>query len=248
MTRDDLRPGVRLQGRDLSHLDWTDLDLSDAVLTGCTLSDVQLSGVVLEGARLADCRLVRCRFAHADLRDASFEGCSLADDQGHAGVVFAFSRMDGAAFSRCDLSFSRLERSSAYGLSWQGCNLRGATFTGADFSRAFGRKVVRWDGRLIDCNLELADLADLAMPGCELTGSNLREAVLTGANLEGADLTGCDLFQALTAGARLAGADLRGAEVSGLDVSALGSHAGLRITADQAVRLLLALGLEVEGG
>ena len=62
-----------------------------------------------------------------------------------------------------------------------------------------GRKVIRWAGALQDCNLELADLSGARAPGCDFSGSGLREAVLTDADLEGADLRRCDLFQALVA-------------------------------------------------
>jgi fluoroquinolone resistance protein len=91
----------------------------------------------------------------------------------------------------------------------------------------------------------LADLSDAVLKGCDLAGSSLREADLTDADLEGADLSGCDLFQALTGGAKLAGADLRGALVSGLDLTALGSRDGIKITLSQQQDLLSAMGLDI---
>ena len=54
-----------------------------------------------------------------------------------------------------------------------------------------------------------------------------------------------DLFGAMLAGARLAGADLRGAEVSGVDLLALATRAGLKITLDQQYPLLTGLGIDV---
>lgn len=241
-----LEPGATLEGLDLSEADWTDADLTDAVLKDCTVRDAQLSGVILQGARLTGCRLVRCRLAHADLRETVLEGCGFADDEGHAGVQFAFSQLDEARFSKCDLSFAKLDRSSAYAIAMSDCNLRGAVFEKVDFARGFGPKVVRWAAAFTGCNLELADLAEGRLPGCDLSKSSFREADLRGADLEGADLTDCDLFQALTEGAKLAGADLRRAEVSGLDVTRLGSMAGLKITPDQQYRLLEAIGVDVQ--
>jgi fluoroquinolone resistance protein len=95
------------------------------------------------------------------------------------------------------------------------------------------------------CNFHLADLSDIKLPGCDLAQSLFREADLSGANLEGADLRDTDLFGAITSGAKLAGADLRGAEISGLDLTALASRDGLKITADQQYALLSALGIAV---
>ncbi len=240
-----LEPGATFSGADLSALDFTDADLTDAVFEGCILREVQVQGAVLQGARFAGCRLVRCRFAHADLREAVFEDCSFADEDGHAGVQFAFGRLDEARIRNCDLSFARFERPSAYGLEMEACNLRGAAFLRADFSRAFGRSVVHWAGAMKGCNLELADLSELRLPEGDFNRTSFREAALVDADLEGADLRECDLFQALTAGAKLARADLRGAEVSGLNLAELGSLAGMKVAADQQYRLLTALGLDV---
>lgn len=240
-----LKPGAQFSGADLSNADFTDADLTDAVLTACTLREVQLQGTVLQGARFKDCRLVRCRFAHADLREAVFEGCSFADEGGHAGVQFAFGRMDEARLRKCDLSFARFERLSLYGVEMEDCNLLGSAFVRADFSRAFGRSVVQYSGALKGCNLELADLTQLRLPKGDLNRSSFREAVLVDADLEGADLRQCDFFQALTVGAKLAGADLRGAEVSGLNLAELASLQGMKVAADQQYRLLTAMGLDV---
>ena len=201
--------------------------------------------MILQNARFVRCRFVRCRFAHADLREAVFDRCDFSDPDSHSGPQFAFSRMDEARFLACDLSFADIDRTSLYGVGFEACNLRGARFHRADFSRAFGGKVVRTAAAFTGCNLELADLSDAALPGCDLSRSSLREADLTGANLEGCDLTGCDLFQALSAGCKQAGADLREGELSGLDLTALGSLSGLKITAAQQYLLLSAMGVDV---
>ncbi len=238
-----IRSGQAYSGIDLSEVDFTDLDLTDCAFNDCLFSGLILSNTVLEGARFKGSAFTGCRFAHADLREAVFEDCTLSVQQ--AGCQFAFSRMDMARFTRCDLSFGKFDRIEAYGLEFDTCNLRGAVFLKADFGRAFGRTLVRTSGRFKACNLELADLTDLALPEGEFAGSSLREADLTGANLEGADLRSVDLFQALTMGTRLARADLRGAEISGLNLAALGSYADMKVNADQQHRLLTAMGIDV---
>ncbi|MEO8113191.1 MAG: pentapeptide repeat-containing protein [Phenylobacterium sp.] len=241
----DLEPGGVYAGLDLSAYDFAERDLTEIVLTDCTLTDVQLSAVLMQGAKFTGCRFVRCRFAHADLRDTHFTRCSFADADGHVGVAVAFSRLDEARFEACDLAFADISRSSLYAVGFQACNLLGARFHRADFSRAFGAKVVRTAASFAGCNCGLADLSDAGLPGCDLSGANFREADLTGADLAGADLTGCDLFQALTAGAKLAGADLRGAQLSGLDLRALASSDGMKVTLSQQQALLTAMGLDV---
>lgn len=245
MPPSEIAAGDRISGVDLSGFDWTDRDLTDIELTDCQVEDAQLSGVVLRGARFRNCRFVRSRFAHADLRETMFEACVFADPDGHVGPQFAFSRLDEARFERCDLSFALFDRSSLYGLEAKTCNLRGARFNKADFSRAFGAKVIRTSACFSGCNLELADLAEARLPGCDLSNASLREADLRETDLEDADLRGSDLFQALTAGTKLAGADLRGGEVSGVDLTAAGSIAGLKVTVDQQYALLSAMGVDV---
>lgn len=240
-----LESGGRYVGHDLSGADWAERDLSDAAFEACTLADVQISAAILQGAKFVGCLFTRCRFAHADLREAVFERCDFADPDSHSGVDFAFSQLDQARFAHCDLSFADIDRSSLWDVTFQSCNLRGARFHRADFARAFGPKVVRSSAAFRDCNLELTDLSDAALGGCELVRCSFREADLTGADLERADLTGGDFFQALTAGARLAGADLRGAELSGLDLNGLASFAGIKITAAQQHVVLVALGVDV---
>lgn len=245
MSQSKLEPGARLTGQDLSDIDWSDVDLSDAVLTDCTIRDAQLSGVVMQGAKLTGCRLIRCRFAHADLREASFQTCVFADDEGHAGVQFAFSQIDQVSLKSCDLSFARLDRVSAYGFVAEDCNWRGATFMKVDFHRVLSRSTILCKGVFHRCNLELADLSELSLPGGDLSGSSLREATLAKANLSDADLSGCDLHLADLFKAKLSGANLRGAQVDGLDLSELESWRGAKIALNQQYALLSAMGLEI---
>ena len=240
-----LEPGTILNGTDLSDVDFSELDLSGATFDACTIVDANVSGTCFEGARFSKCSMIRSRFANVDFRDAIFEDCSFADDQGHIGAQFAFSRVEEARFYRCDLSFAKFERSELYGVEIETCNLRGAVFKKVDFARAFGSKVVKWAGAIKGCNLELADLAELRMPDCDLNNSRFREAVLFDADFEGADLRGCDFVQALTAGAKFARADMRGADLSGMSLVELGSFARMMVSADQQYLLLAALGVDV---
>lgn len=240
-----LETGGLVRGEDLSGADFSDADLAGIRFERCVLRDAHLIGTCLQDARFRDCRIVRCRFANVDLRDAMFENCAFGDDAGHVGAQFVFSQLDQVMFDRCDLSFAGIERSTLYGAEFRNSNLRGAAFHKADFSRALGRRLVKWAGVIAGCNLELADLTELRMPGCDLRDSILREAVLFDADLEGANLTNCDLTRAQMAGAKLARADLRGSDVAGMNLRELGSIDWMMVSADQQYPLLFALGIDV---
>jgi fluoroquinolone resistance protein len=125
------------------------------------------------------------------------------------------------------------------------CNLTGARFSTADFSRALSRKKIETRASFQGCKLDIADLSGVKLPGCSLASCRLREADLSNADLTDADLTDSDLFQAILDGARLTGADLRGAEVSGVNLMSLGDFAGVKISDDQMFRLLEAMAVEV---
>jgi fluoroquinolone resistance protein len=204
-----------------------------------------MAGTVLAGARFQRCRLIRPRFSHADLREAVFEDCLMADAAQQKGAAFAFTRLDEARFTRCDLTHARFEGADLYAVTMDACNLLGATISRSSFSRAFGRNVIRTAATLTDCNFELADLSGARLAACDLSRSRFREADLSGADLEGANLTGADLFQAVVDGLKLAGADLRTAEISGLDLRRLASYAAVKINPDQQYALLDAMGVDV---
>ncbi len=237
--------GATIQGEIIADFDWAEEDLSEAVFADCVIADARFGAVILEGARFHRCRILRGRFARADLRETLFEDCSFADPGSHAGLTLAYCRVEQAVFRRCDLSFAKVDGCEMHGVTLEDCNLRGAHFQRNDFTRNLGRRRSAAAAMFRRCNFHLADLSEIALPGCDLPGSRFREADLTAANFEEADLHDADLFGALTAEAKLAGADLRGAEISGLDITALASRDGLKITPDQQYALLTALGIDV---
>ena len=102
-----------------------------------------------------------------------------------------------ARFTRCDLSFARFERSDGYDLCMEDCNLRGIRFTRVSFTKSFERRVVRTSAAFRRCNFHLAEMTDLGLGGCDLSGSLFREADLSASDLEGADLRNSDLFGAI---------------------------------------------------
>ena len=244
---DRLTAGAPIQGADLSAIDWQDADYDAPVFIDCQFTAVGFNNTKFQGGRFKDCRFARCRFAHADLREAVFEACGFVDRTGDPeGCGFAFSDLRSARFARCDLSFAVFERCDLFSIELERCNLLGADFIKVDFSHAYSRKVVSTKATFRSCNLELAGLAGLRLPTCDLSGSRLREANLDQADLSDADLRDCDLFQTTLNGARLDRADLTGAEISGLNLLALAGFARMKISAVQQYALLSALGVEVE--
>lgn len=240
-----LAKGGEVHGAALSRIDWDSAQCADAALSDCVVEDAVLSGTVLSGARLVRCRFARCRFAHVDLRGAYIEECSFTDRGASVGSTFAFSELRESRFKGCDLSFCKFERSQLFAIEMNQCNLLGAKFVGADFSHSYGRKMVAVRATLRDCNLELAQLAGISLPGCELARSSFREADLSNADLTGADLRGCDLREAELESAKLEKADLRGAEFAGLNLLTLGSIKGMKINPDQQWVLLAGLGVDI---
>jgi uncharacterized protein YjbI with pentapeptide repeats len=72
----------------------------------------------------------------------------------------------------------------------------------------------------------------------------MRETDLTDARCEGATFRDCDLSGAALTGADLTRADLRGSDISSIDPSETALRHAV-ITAEQAVMLALAQGLDV---
>jgi fluoroquinolone resistance protein len=162
------------------------------------------------------------------------------------GCSFAFSDLRNVRFLQCDLSFAAFDRSDLFSVEMDRCNLLGSRFTKVDFSHAYSRKVVTTRAVFRGCNLGLAEMAELRLASCDLSGCRFREANLERTDLSGADLRDCDLFQAVLDGAKLDRADLTGAEISGLNLLRLASFARLKINADQQHVLLAALGIDVD--
>jgi fluoroquinolone resistance protein len=245
VTRIERKPTANVQGADLSSFQWADADLTDATFTDCVVENVQLSNTILTGAKFLRCNIVGCRMAHVDARETIFEDCTLTDHEAHAGISVTFSQFEQSRFIRCDISFAKFERSDFYDVYLEDCNLRAARFDRIDFSKSFGRNIVRTSGILRRCNFHLAEMSNLNLQACDLSGSHFLEADLSGTNLEGANLRDCTLFGTILTGAKLANADLRGAEISGLNLGDLESRAGMKITRDQQHLLLTALGVDV---
>lgn len=193
-------------GKDLSFLDLAGLDFKQSDLGGANLYGSDLSRARLIGSNLAGARLDRASLAQADLSGANLRGATLLTISAHAtvepnpkdaprfvgadltGAIIA-ARMDGADFSRADLTNARLGTLMP---TWGSYRPR-AVLNGAKFGSA---KLVSTN--LSRAVLHFADFADADMTGadlseCDFSQANMRGAILTGAKLNGADFYGVDL-------------------------------------------------------
>ncbi len=227
-----------------------EVDFREAIANGRPVEDADLSNLDWKdapcaGASFLRCRFVGCRFAHADFRGATFEDCVFTDKAAATGCTFAFSELHEARLIRCDLSFCHFDRCRLFAIEMDRCNLLGANFSNADFGHAYGRKMTSIKATFRRCNFEIASLAGVRLPECDLASSIFREADLTDADLSGAILRDCDLEKCELLRAKLAGADIRGAKIAGLNLLSLGSMEGMKISQNQQWLLLAGLGLEV---
>ena len=114
------------------------------------------------------------------------------------------------------------------------CKLVGSTFDRCTF------ELMKVDGG----NWSHVGLIGAELGAATFTDVRMREVDLTNARLEDASLRGGDLAEATFRGAKLDGCDLRGSDLGAVDLEGV-ELAGAIITAQQAVTLALALGLDV---
>nr|WP_321482590.1 pentapeptide repeat-containing protein [uncultured Cohaesibacter sp.] len=124
-------------------------------------------------------------------------------------LIIAPGMAVGAAFSRVNLSQTRLLGANLIQANLSGANLRGADLSGA----------ILIEANLIQANLRGANLIQANLRGANLRGANLRGANLIEADLRRASLRGADLR-----GATLSGANLSGAECNRLSIESARLH------------------------
>ena len=140
---------------DLSGRDISDADLGGAVLSGATLVGSRLSRANLFAADLRGANLDHTEFRRADLRGARLDGARLAHalfieadlrsgmGSANGGAVSQALRtrligatLEGARFSRADLSYADLTGCLLVGADFTEAILVGACLRDADLSRA----------------------------------------------------------------------------------------------------------------
>jgi uncharacterized protein YjbI with pentapeptide repeats len=77
-TPDSIPPTSRKEtDKDLSGEVWSNVDVSGSIFVGCQFTGSSFDATRLCGARFTDCTFTKCTFTRADLRDATFTGCTL---------------------------------------------------------------------------------------------------------------------------------------------------------------------------
>ena len=170
-----LTAGRSIEGKDLGDIDWQDRSYDEPVFLNCSFTETRFTSTGLVGGRFTGCRFLRCGFSRADLLEAVFTDCVFVDrTDPPEGCRFAFSGLRSSRFTRCNLSFVEFDRCDLFSVEMDRCNLLGASFSKMDFSHAYSRKIVTTQELFLLCNFELAHLAELRMPFCDLSGSRLR--------------------------------------------------------------------------
>jgi len=224
--------GIRFEGADLRHSDFSrallvEADLSRTVLVGAILSESDLTGADLTeafcseanfdgarvGARLSNANMTSSSLCRADLtgaqaENATFRGAKLRDS------ILTGANLSNASFRNADLS---------------GADLRGADFSRADLNLAnladchadrarFDKAILNGSDvegiSLVDASLASAHLLDLGWLNSDLT-----RADLSSARLDGASFRNCRLVQVHAPHALLSGSVVVGSDLTGIDLT-----------------------------
>lgn len=226
---DESFDGLSFDGASLVNLD----------LTRCVFQDCSF-----EGVHLSESRFQACRFVRASFRDAILTHCRFDAAEPRDACVFAFSRLDEARFTDCNLNLVRLEKSTAVETVFERVSATGLLFDAAIRRRIAGK---RMGGGVSfrDCKLLYARFAETDLAGAVFTGSDLRDAAFRKVDLTGADLTRTRLNNIDLAAATLDDADLGGADFDAFDLTAPRSFRNMIASADQAGALLAAIGIRL---
>lgn len=188
----------------LNGLDLSGLDFSGAILRSARLNKTDLSGATLRGAVLDQAWMTEAKLTGADLRDASLFQAQLR----------------GAVLDNADLSGVRMPANLTK------ASLKGAKLIGADLSADMRNQSMGLIGGVLkSADLEGADLSQADLSRVDLEFASLVDANLTKANLSRAKLGGADLTGATIEGANFLETDvdsarllrLRGADSANLD-------------------------------
>lgn len=162
--------------------------------------------------------------------------------------------LDQVYFKRVSLSQTQLTAPQVIDSRLEACD-----FAGAEWEKAYFRRIELLGCRLVgakliqaniedvvikDCNGELALFWESSFKAVRFERSTLREASFEGANLSGVVFDTCDLQKADLRNTKLVGTDFRGSMLSGIQVG-IKELQGAIIDPAQAVQLADLLGMTV---
>jgi uncharacterized protein YjbI with pentapeptide repeats len=174
--------------------------------------------------------------------------------QTHTRIAFVDLDMtevedDGASFTECTFRRARFNVSRHSDAAFVNCTFSACTFFDSSFNEC---KLV---GSMFDrCTFDMMKVEGgnwsyVGLPGADLRTASfssvrMREADLTGARCEGSSLRDVDLSGAWLHRSKFAGCDLRGSDLSAVDPLNV-EIAGAIVTADQAIVIAAAFGLDI---
>jgi uncharacterized protein YjbI with pentapeptide repeats len=180
-------------------------ELSDGGLhAGLAVDDVDFSGRQVAGFEIDQCRyqgvsLSEVRLQRAEIKDAEFSGCDLAN-----------LRARESSMRRSAIRSTRMT-----GFTWITGRISDVVFDGARIDLAYFSSTRFSRVLFTSCRLEQANFGDTELTDVRFTDCDLTGAQFSGANLAQVSFTGCDLTG-------LAGvASLRGATITAADALTL---------------------------
>jgi uncharacterized protein YjbI with pentapeptide repeats len=176
-------------GCNLSGMDFRSRDLRGVEFVGANLSGTDFSGADLRNTRFTGADLRRTKFDHANLTGAEFTGVDF-ESTSFAGATLGDVKFVGVKLDQATADALR----AAHGLfSCTGCDLRGLSLRGGDYSGA----------RFVGADMAHADLTGAHFAGAQLVGADLRRATAQSVDFSNARLIGTDLSDANLASANL---------------------------------------------
>ncbi len=220
-----------------------------SLTTGSTVKDGAFAEANFARKGLTDCVFEQCDFTDCnfracDLTSTRFVRCQFNNDASDNPADFAQANLRETTFRHCNLTVVSFQRSRAYGLHLEHCQLQGADFEKADFRLPVGESDLV-DFHMTDCNFAYGSFANTYLAHAVLAGTRMNEACLDYCDLTGADLTGCELNNLSARGVTLIDADLRGAAFNNINPREIDLR-GVRLTVSQVPALLAPIGIELE--
>jgi fluoroquinolone resistance protein len=180
------------------------------------------------GRNLETSEYAQVAFIDIDMTELTSKG-TVFTECSFRGVRFNASRHTSSAFLSCSF-----HRCTFFDAVFADCKAVGSTFERCDLSTL----------SVVGGDWSFTDLSGADLTRTRFEGTRMREAGLAGAKAAGTTLLNVDLSAAVTDGADFTGADLRGSDLSGVNPLAVSLRRAV-ITADQAIALAEALGLDV---
>jgi uncharacterized protein YjbI with pentapeptide repeats len=194
-----------------------------------TIEDQTIEDEDWYGGELVERAYTGCTLRRVDLTEAVFRG-GVFTECAFDNVRFNASRHVDTAYLRCTFRRCRF-----FEAEFTGCKLVGSVFTDCGSLRPLRIEGGDWS---------FVGLREADLRGISVRGVRMREVDLTGADCAGAVLADVDLSGAQLRGARFDRCDLRGSDLTALDPRSASLLEAV-ITADQAVVVAQALGLEI---